>query len=130
LWIFGNNIEDALGRFRFLLFYVAAGVAATGAQTVVTLHWAGPAAASVPTLGASGAVAGVLGAYLVLLPTARVLTLVGIFPIPVPAFVFLGVWFGIQLWSGGMVITHPQSSGGVAFFAHVGGFLFGAATIR
>ena len=74
LWIFGNNIEDALGRFRFLLWYIAAGLVATGAQTFVTLRYAGPEAASVPNIGASGAIAAVLGAYLVLLPNARVLT--------------------------------------------------------
>jgi len=130
LWIFGNNIEDALGRFRFLLWYIASGLVATGAQTFVTLRYAGPEAASVPNIGASGAIAAVLGAYLVLLPNARVLTLVGVFPIPVPAFLFLGVWFVLQLWAGGMGITHPEVGGGVAFFAHVGGFLFGAATIR
>jgi membrane associated rhomboid family serine protease len=79
--------------------------------------------------GASGAIAGVLGAYILLLPTARVLTLVGIFPLPLPAFVVLGAWFAIQLWEGDFAITHPSQGGDVAFFAHVGGFLFGAATV-
>jgi membrane associated rhomboid family serine protease len=130
LWIFGNNVEDALGRVLFLVWYLAAGLVATFTQTFVTLHYAGTAAASVPNIGASGAIAGVLGAYLVLLPTAAVLTLIGIFPVPVPAFLFLGLWFVLQLFAGGMGITHPDSGGGVAFFAHVGGFLFGALTIR
>jgi membrane associated rhomboid family serine protease len=129
LWIFGNNVEDALGRVRFLLWYLAAGLAATATQTWVTLHYAGAAAASVPNVGASGAIAGVLGAYLLLLPTARVLTLVGFLILPVPAFLFLGAWFVFQLWDGGFAITHPQAGGGVAFFAHVGGFIFGAATV-
>jgi membrane associated rhomboid family serine protease len=129
LWIFGNNVEDALGRVRYLLWYLACGLVATAAQTWVTLHYAGASAASVPNLGASGAIAGVLGAYLLLLPTARVLTLVGFFVLPVPAFLFLGVWFALQLWDGGFGITHPAAGGGVAFFAHVGGFVFGAATV-
>jgi membrane associated rhomboid family serine protease len=129
LWIFGNNVEDALGRVRFLLWYLAAGLVATATQTFVTLHYAGAAAASVPNLGASGAIAGVLGAYLVLLPTARVLTLVTFFVLPLPAFLFLGFWFVLQAWEAGFAVTHPDPGGGVAFFAHVGGFLFGAATV-
>ena len=129
LWIFGNNVEDALGRVRYLVWYLAAGLVATATQTWVTLHYAGLADASVPNLGASGAIAGVLGAYLLLLPTARVLTLVGFFVIPLPAFFFLGFWFLLQLWEGGFAVTHPADGGGVAFFAHVGGFLFGAATV-
>jgi membrane associated rhomboid family serine protease len=129
LWIFGNNVEDALGRFRYLLWYLAAGLAATFTQTWVTLHYASAAEASVPNLGASGAIAGVLGAYLLLLPSANVLTLVGIFVVRVPAALFLGIWFLLQLWEGGFAVTHPADSGGVAFFAHVGGFVFGAATV-
>jgi membrane associated rhomboid family serine protease len=129
LWIFGNNVEDALGRFRYLLWYLAAGLAATATQSFVTLHFAPQADASVPNLGASGAIAGVLGGYLLLLPTASVLTLVGIFVVPLPAFLFLGIWFIFQLWEGGFAITHPAEGGGVAFFAHVGGFVFGAATV-
>jgi len=129
LWIFGNNVEDALGRVRYLLWYLAAGLAATATQTFVTLHFAPQADASVPNLGASGAIAGVLGGYLLLLPTASVLTLVGIFVVPLPAFLFLGIWFIFQLWEGGFAITHPAEGGGVAFFAHVGGFVFGAATV-
>jgi membrane associated rhomboid family serine protease len=130
LWIFGNNVEDALGRVRFLVFYLAAGLVATAGQTFVTLQYAGDQAASVPNLGASGAIAGVLGAYLVLLPTASVLTFIGFFLVPVPAFFFLGIWFLLQLWEGGFSVTHPSSGGGVAFFAHVFGFVFGLATVR
>ena len=130
LWIFGNNVEDAMGPVRFLAFYLLAGIAATATQTVVTL-WAGTNAdAAVPNIGASGAVSGVLGAYLVLLPTASVLTLLLYFVVEVPAFLFLGFWFGFQLWEGGFSLVQPQAGGGVAFFAHIGGFVFGVLTVR
>jgi membrane associated rhomboid family serine protease len=130
LWIFGNNVEDAMGKLRFLVFYLLAGVAATAAQTFVTLYFSGTVAASVPNVGASGAIAGVLGAYFVLLPNAMVLTLFGFFLIPIPAVFFLGFWFVFQLWEGGMSVTSPNAGGGVAFFAHVGGFVFGLLTVR
>jgi rhomboid family protein len=130
LWVFGNNVEDAMGRLRFLAFYLLAGIAATALQTTVTL-WMGTADdAAVPNLGASGAVSGVLGAYLVLLPHASVLTLVFYFLLEVPAALFLGFWFLFQLWEGGFSLLMPQEGGGVAFFAHIGGFVFGAATVR
>jgi membrane associated rhomboid family serine protease len=131
LWIFGNNVEDVMGRVRFLIFYLASGYVAALAQTWVTLHYAGTQAASVPNVGASGAIAGVLGAYLVLLPHARVVTLLfGFLPVPISAALFLGVWFVFQLWQGGFSITHPEAGGGVAFAAHVGGFAFGALTVK
>jgi membrane associated rhomboid family serine protease len=130
LWIFGNNVEDALGRVRFLLWYLAAGLAATALQTFVTLAFGSASDASVPNIGASGAISGVLGAYLLLLPTAKVLTLVGWFPIELPALFFLGFWFLFQLWLGGYSVLNPESGGGVAFFAHVGGFVFGLLTVR
>ncbi len=131
LWIFGNNVEDVMGRVRFLVFYLAAGFAAALAQTWVTLHYSGIDAASVPTVGASGAIAGVLGAYFVLLPHARVVTLLfGFLPVPVSAMLFLGFWFLFQLWQGGFSLTEPAASGGVAFAAHVGGFLFGVVAVR
>jgi membrane associated rhomboid family serine protease len=132
LWIFGNNVEDALGRVRFAVWYVLAGLSATALQTLVTLHFSNAAGASIPNVGASGAIAGVLGAYLVLLPNARVLTAIFIFFIiirEIPAIWFLGIWFLFQLWDGGFAIVHPQASGGVAFFAHIGGFVFGMATV-
>jgi membrane associated rhomboid family serine protease len=132
LWIFGNNVEDAMGPVRFLLWYLAAGIAAMAAQTAVTLHFASAAGASVPNIGASGAIAGVLGAYFVLLPRARVLTVIffGIILVrEIPAFWFLLVWIGLQVWSGGLAFLQPQSGGGVAFFAHIGGFVFGVATV-
>jgi membrane associated rhomboid family serine protease len=130
LWIFGNNVEDAMGRVRFLIFYLLSGLAATAVQTFVTLAAGTDAAAAVPNLGASGAVSGVLGAYLVLLPRASVLTLLLYFLVEVPAFLFLGFWFGFQIWEGGFSLIEPQAGGGVAFFAHIGGFAFGALTVR
>jgi len=130
LWIFGNNVEDAMGRGRFLVFYLLSGLVAIAAQTVVTLTLGTTIEAAVPTLGASGAVSGVLGAYLVMLPFARVLTLVFVVLIEVPAFLFLGFWFAFQLWEGGFSIVQPQAGGGVAFFAHIGGFAFGVLTVR
>jgi membrane associated rhomboid family serine protease len=132
LWIFGNNVEDALGRVRFLVWYLAAGIAAMAAQTAVTLIAGGANDASIPNVGASGAIAGVLGAYFVLLPRARVLTLIffGIILIrEIPAIWFLGIWIGLQIWTGGLSLLHPQGGDGVAFFAHIGGFAFGLATV-
>jgi len=130
LWIFGNNVEDAMGKVRFLVFYLLAGFAATALQTVVTLSAGTGAEEAVPNLGASGAVSGVLGGYLLLLPTASVLTLLFYFLVEVPAFLFLGFWFVFQLWEGGFSLVQPQAGGGVAFFAHIGGFVFGAAAVH
>jgi membrane associated rhomboid family serine protease len=135
LWIFGNNVEDLLGRLRYLGFYLAAGYVAAFTQTWVTVHFAGGGlehaqAASIPNVGASGAIAGVLGAYFVLLPRARVTTLIFIFPWRVYAWVFLGIWFALELWQANFSLTHPAAGGGVAFGAHVGGFVFGALTAR
>jgi membrane associated rhomboid family serine protease len=133
LWIFGNNVEDALGKVRFFLWYIAGGLAATAAQTFVTLHFGSAQDASVPNIGASGAIAAVLGAYFVLLPNARVLTaifFVLIFFQDLPAILFLGLWFLFQLWQGGFSLVQPQAGGGVAFFAHIGGFLFGVLTVH
>ncbi len=131
LWIFGNNVEDSMGKVRFLVWYLAAGLAAIAAQTIVTLQFSNDAGASVPNVGASGAIAGVLGAYFVLLPQASVLTLFFfVFLREIPAMVFLGIWFLFQLWDGGFAVLHPQAGGGVAFFAHVGGFVFGLLTVR
>jgi membrane associated rhomboid family serine protease len=130
LWIFGNNVEDAMGKVRFLVFYLLSGLVATGLQTVVTLTAGTAIDGAVPNLGASGAISGVLAAYLLLLPTARVLTIIFYFLVEVPAFLFLGFWFLFQLWEGGFSILHPEAGGGVAFFAHIGGFVFGLATVR
>jgi membrane associated rhomboid family serine protease len=131
LWIFGNNVEDALGHVGYLFWYLAAGVVAMAVQTFVTLEFAGVRDASIPNIGASGAIAGVLGAYFVLLPRAKVLTLIFlgfIFIREIPAVWFLGIWIALQIWTGGLSLLHPQAGGGVAFFAHIGGFAFGLAT--
>jgi membrane associated rhomboid family serine protease len=132
LWIFGNNVEEALGRIRFLVWYLAAGLAAMAAQSAVTIFFGTARDASIPNVGASGAIAGVLGAYFVLLPRARVLTLIffGIILFrEIPAIWFLGIWIGLQIWTGGLSLIHPQGADGVAFFAHIGGFAFGIATV-
>jgi membrane associated rhomboid family serine protease len=132
LWIFGNNVEDALGKVRFAAWYLAAGIAATALQTFITLSFGDAEAASVPNIGASGAIAGVLGAYFLLLPRARVLTLIFfgiIFLREIPAIWFLGIWIALQLWQGGFGLTHPDQTGGVAVFAHIGGFAFGLLTV-
>jgi membrane associated rhomboid family serine protease len=131
LWIFGNNVEDAMGRVKYLIFYFLAGFAALALQTLVTLTTGSSEDALTPFLGASGAISGVLGAYFVLLPRAGVLTLVFFFiPIVIPAWVFLVIWFGFQLISSSASLQHPESGGGVAFFAHIGGFVFGLLTVR
>ena len=133
LWIFGNNVEDSLGRVRFFFWYIGAGLAAAFAQTFVTLQFSDPVGSSIPNIGASGAIAGVLGAYLLILPDASVLTVfffVFFFIVrQLPAYLFLGIWFIFQLWEGGFAVLHPQTGGGVAFFAHIGGFAFGALTV-
>ena len=131
LWIFGNNVEDALGPARYLLFYLAAGLAATAVQTVVTLQTGSDAAAQIPSLGASGAVSGVLGAYFVLLPHARVLTLIFFFLLrELPAWIFLGIYFAFQAWQANFQLQQPPEEGGVAVFAHIGGIVFGLLAVK
>jgi membrane associated rhomboid family serine protease len=131
LWIFGNNVEDTLGRLRFLFFYVLGGLAATAVQTVVTLGWGMDQAARIPNLGASGAISAVLGAYFILVPRGRVLTLVlPFFFFEIPAFIFLGIYFVFQLVVGGYSFMHPEGGGGVAYFAHLGGIAFGLLTVK
>jgi len=131
LWIFGNNVEDALGPVLFLFWYLAAGVVAAATQSFVTLQFGNVHDASIPNIGASGAIAGVLGAYFVLLPRARVLTLIFFFIFrEIPAVWFLGIWILLQIWQGGVGVTHPNQTGGVAVFAHIGGFAFGVLTVR
>ena len=126
-WIFGDNIEGEMGPFRFLLFYVACGLAAGFAHAF--LH----PASEVPVVGASGAIAGVMGAYLMLFPGARIrmFTLLVFYPIffEIPAFVFLIIWFVGQVMSGAMALEQAKSgigdAGGIAFMAHIGGFIAG-----
>jgi rhomboid family protein len=131
LAIFGKNVEDALGRLRYLAFYVAGGFVATATQTVMTLIGGTAADARVPLLGASGAIAAVLGAYFVLYPEARILTLVVVFPVRIRAWVFLGLWFLYQfLMANWGFFSASANGGGTAFFAHVGGFLFGVVVAR
>jgi len=124
LWIFGNNVEDTMGRFRFIIFYLVCGLIATATQVAIDVS------STVPTIGASGAIAGVLGAYIVLFPRARVLSAIPIFIfiqlIYVPAWVLLGVWFALQA-AQGLLSMGGQSE--VAFFAHIGGFVAGLVLV-
>lgn len=129
LHIFGDNVEDTLGRFRFLVFYLLCGGLSFGAQILFQPH------SMVPNLGASGAIAGVLGAYFLLFPRARVVTLVPLFlffpVVEIPAFIFLGLWFVLQFLSGAMTIGRTDSlAGGVAWWAHVGGFVAGVICLQ
>jgi membrane associated rhomboid family serine protease len=130
LWIFGNNVEDALGRAKFTLFYVACGVAAAIAQMGVAFAGGDASSLLVPMVGASGAIAGVLAAYMVLYPRARVLTLVPIFffirLMYIPAGFFIGAWFVIQLASA----LVGSDGSGVAFVAHIGGFVTGYVLVK
>jgi membrane associated rhomboid family serine protease len=131
LAIFGKNVEDAFGHLRYLLFYIAGGFVATMTQTAVTLLAGSAGSAQVPLLGASGAIAAVLGAYFVLYPDSKILTLVFIFPVKIKAWVFLGVWFLYQLIEANYgMVSAKANGGGVAFFAHVGGFIFGVIVAR
>ncbi|MGH3043662.1 MAG: rhomboid family intramembrane serine protease [Gaiellaceae bacterium] len=126
LAIFGRNVEDAFGRLGFLLLYVAGGFAATVTQTAITLLVSPEADARIPMLGASGAVSTVLGAFLVLYPHSRVKTLVLVFIVRIPTWVYLGAWFLYQFLEARNALLNPEEGGsGVAFAAHVGGFLFG-----
>jgi membrane associated rhomboid family serine protease len=131
LFVFGKNVEDAFGHFGYLAFYIAGGFAATVTQTAMTLLAGTTADAQVPNLGASGAIAAVLGAYFVLFPTSRVLGLIGIFPVRISAWFFLGFWFLYQLYEANFALFDAGANGGgVAFFAHIGGFVFGYIVAR
>jgi membrane associated rhomboid family serine protease len=129
LWIFGDNVEDRLGHFRYLLFYLLCGFLATFAHAVFS------PGSRIPAIGASGAIAGVLGAYLILYPHARVMTLIPIFFFitlrELPAIFILGFWFVLQLFSGvgSLGVQDAQDTGGVAYFAHIGGFVAGMILI-
>jgi membrane associated rhomboid family serine protease len=127
LWVFGDNVEDRMGHGRYLVFYLVCGLAAAGAETYMAIDTV------LPTVGASGAIAGVLGAYLVLYPTARVQVVIfPLFFLPffVPAVVLIGFWFVTQLFSGFAEVANNTTAGsGVAFWAHVGGFIAGVVLV-
>lgn len=129
LWIFGNNVEDSMGPVKYIGFYILGGIAALALQVAIDPN------STAPTLGASGAIAAVLGGYILLFPRARVLTLLFVIlfftVIELPALVVLGIWFIQQAVFGAVGLTNPTGGGGgVAYFAHVGGFVFGLATIK
>jgi membrane associated rhomboid family serine protease len=128
LWIFGNNVEDSMGPLKFLAFYLVSGLAATALQVAMD------PGSTVPSLGASGAIAGVLGGYLLLFPRARVITLIFIIffvtIVELPAIWILGFWFVEQVLFGYFDLNSAGVGGGVAYFAHIGGFVFGLLAIR
>jgi membrane associated rhomboid family serine protease len=128
LWIFGDNIEDRMGPARFLVFYILCGLAAGLA------HWVADPHSAIPTVGASGAISGVMGAYLVMFPRSRVVMLFPIFFLPyffqIPAVVYLGFWFVAQIASGAAVLATESDAAGVAFWAHAGGFVAGIVLHR
>jgi membrane associated rhomboid family serine protease len=128
LWIFGDNIEDAMGHFRYLFFYLLGGFLAAAAHIITD------PTSTVPTVGASGAIAAVLGAYIILYPRARILTLIifGFFirMTMVPAIIVLGLWFVLQLFQGVLTLGAPANMGGVAVWAHIGGFVAGMLLIK
>lgn len=121
LWIFGDNVEDYFGHTKFLIFYLLSGLAAMTAQLAVSLE------SNIPNLGASGAIAGALGAYMLLFPKQRVHVMAGRGIIPVPALVVIGFWFILQLFSGIGSLYYTSDIGGIAYMAHIGGFVAGLA---
>lgn len=128
LWLFGDNVEDRMGHFRFLVFYLLSGIIASLTHYFFNIH------SPIPTIGASGAIAGVMGAYFIMFPLARIVTLVPVFWIPfffeIPAIIFIGLWFISQVFSGIFELFGPVFGGGIAWWAHVGGFAFGVITIH
>ncbi len=126
LFIFGDNVEDAMGHVRYAVFYMLMGVIAAFAYSAVSID------SLTPAIGASGAIAGVMGAYIVLYPRATVTALIVIFPFPLPAFVLIGFWFLVQVFSGFSTLgaNAVNAGGGVAYFAHIGGFIAGALLIK
>jgi membrane associated rhomboid family serine protease len=127
LWIFGNNVEDRMGSFRFALFYLICGVLSMVCH--VFTNWN----SQVPAIGASGAIAGVLGAYFMLFPRSVILTFIPLFlfiPIPIPAYFFLLFWFIGQFFNGAVALVSPGDGAGIAWWAHIGGFLAGMAFYR
>ncbi len=121
LWIFGDNVEDRFGHIKFIIFYLLCGIAATFAQLAFS------AASNLPNLGASGAIAGVLGAYILMFPKGKVNVLMGRGVIPLPALIVIGLWIVLQFFSGVGSIANTADTGGVAYMAHIGGFIAGFA---
>lgn len=119
LWIFGDNVEDRFGHGKYLIFYLLCGLAATFAQLMFSQ------ASNIPNLGASGAIAGVLGGYILMFPQGRVRVLQGRQVVEVPALIVLGIWIVLQLFSSVASITSAANTGGVAYMAHIGGFVAG-----
>jgi membrane associated rhomboid family serine protease len=119
LWIFGDNVEDRFGHIKFIIFYLLCGVAATFAQLAFS------SGSNVPNLGASGAIAGVLGAYILMFPQGKVKVLMGRGMVPMPALVVIGLWIVLQFFSGIGSIANAADTGGVAYMAHIGGFIAG-----
>jgi len=128
LWIFGDNVEDRMGHFRFLLFYLCCGLISAVVHILTNMH------SPIPTIGASGAISGILGAYFVLFPLSQIVVLVPIFFWPVflqvPAFVYLGLWFFTRFFSGTLSLAVPEAAGGIAWWAHIGGFVSGIVLHR
>jgi len=128
LGLFGDNVEDRMGRFSFIIFYLLSGFAAGGVHLAFNIE------STVPTIGASGAVAGVMAAYVFLFPLARVVTLIPIFFFPyivsIPAVIFIGIWFLTQVYYGTMSLALGAGFGGIAWWAHIGGFVFGGFIYR
>lgn len=128
LWIFGDNVQDRMGPFRFTIFYLLAGIASMAMHAIT--NWG----SQMPAIGASGAIAGVMGAYLVYFPRAKILTLLPLIfvftVVEIPAFVFLLFWFGLQFFSGAFALMQDGAAAGIAWWAHVGGFVFGLVTAK
>ncbi|MGH9871090.1 MAG: rhomboid family intramembrane serine protease [Pyrinomonadaceae bacterium] len=131
LWIFGDNIEDRMGHVRYLIFYLVCGVLASLAHVITTVMFAtDPGSLLIPSLGASGAISGVLGGYILLYPTRRVTVILLRFLTDVPAYVAIGIWFGFQLLSGLNLFGGGSQLGGVAYAAHIGGFIAGLVLVK
>lgn len=128
LFVFGDNVEDRMGKWRFVLFYALSGAASMLVHAIT--NWG----SQVPAIGASGAIAGVMGAYLVFYPRAKIVTLLPIFfyftIVTIPASIYLLIWFGLQFLNGTFALTNPTAGGSIAWWAHVGGFAFGAITAK
>lgn len=131
LWIFGDNVEDRMGHLRYLIFYLICGVLASLAQVYATLAFSNdPGSLLIPSLGASGAISGVLGGYLLMFPTRRVTVILFRFLTDVPAYVAIGIWFAFQLISGLGLLGGGSKQGGVAYAAHIGGFITGLVLVK